>query len=902
MCERVLEQFVFTMSNSRNSSFSISSNTGSFHTPRTPVLVLDAKSPHPTPMIFPKSQRKKTQKNGSSLTTTSTPSEQEETAAHFARTAPQAGFLQKLGANVSQFKRRFFVLQPGTHLYYFLSPTDTEPRGCLDLEQSTIQILGQLPDGRFRFAIVWGDQQQQQKVILEAKDKETATQWIEALQQERLSYVKDQLKSSNKEKASLTMRIQEQEKRIDNYRHMEQDRDEAVQDALHWKKQFHLLDDALRKLTLQVNSNKDNLDPRKTTKSDKENNNNDDNPKNESKITLDSPSATSLLDSIALDDDHLSDTHSTIDIVKVPGVHFSSLQNACDQLKESARLAYQEASTAVEDLQKSHEIAEQGNKRMIKAEKHLCKLWEENCELRKLLKQKKREKRVLAREVRALMEAAKKHEEERIALPEDDASASVIGSEDEKLLNELEESVMSSINLHQRYLSMNGAVVGGKSSQITKNEPPKVISASNSDPLPLAPSTRKQELVSLFDDSGDEESDDEKKHNNISPDQRHLRTISKFTKTAEVTTPPTSRNQTDISSDASERTNPLYDLDKDESLEISSVQSSSIKQSSAICTSRLECQLADVVDTNTVGALSSETEGNSTYHLTFYSKKIGIQFQKVPPPPSRPRGLLTDAIKSDLNDVDAGSDKNAAELQRIAAISSWAKDDSRKKETTCQVASPVDAVLVCGFHGFDDSGSNIRPRLGARLVAFDGVSVEVGRWTFESIRKSIQARSRPLTLSFRNDFLTAEQRVILTKAVQDVGAIPRPPSKAIRDSLGLSASNISNDSEIFVNNMYEPATPSGLDDGSVSTGSESRYVTMPRSFSGTRSVASRGSGKYRSFSEAGSSTSSMLSSVAPLVSSLLKGKREPFTPEYLRRAPASVEDTPEHQDFQSELL
>ena len=49
------------------------------------------------------------------------------------------------------------------------------------------------------------------------------------------------------------------------------------------------------------------------------------------------------------------------------------------------------------------------------------------------------------------------------------------------------------------------------------------------------------------------------------------------------------------------------------------------------------------------------------------------------------------------------------------------------QEDTCDVAMPVDAVLVCGFNGFDESGSNVRPKLGARLVAFDGVSVKIGK-------------------------------------------------------------------------------------------------------------------------------------------------------------------------------
>ena len=48
------------------------------------------------------------------------------TAAEWARDqAPHAGFLEKMGTHVPVMKRRFFILQPGTHLYYFLSPNDS---------------------------------------------------------------------------------------------------------------------------------------------------------------------------------------------------------------------------------------------------------------------------------------------------------------------------------------------------------------------------------------------------------------------------------------------------------------------------------------------------------------------------------------------------------------------------------------------------------------------------------------------------------------------------------------------------------------------------------------------------------------------------------------------------------
>lgn len=162
----------------------------------------------------------------------------------------------------------------------------------------------------------------------------------------------------------------------------------------------------------------------------------------------------------------------------------------------------------------------------------------------------------------------------------------------------------------------------------------------------------------------------------------------------------------------------------------------------------------------------------------------------------------------------------------------------------------------------------------ARLVAFDGIPVEVGQWTFESIRKSIQARGRPLTLSFRNDFLTLKQREILTKAVKDVN----PPPQSVAHS------------EVFVDR-------SGRNQDYQHT-----IYTSTSSISSQRSQNK----KYYSFSEAGSSISS---AVAPLVSNLLSNKRsgggkqqDNFAPEYLRRTSDSLDKMRLHHDFQSGLL
>ncbi len=157
-------------------------------------------------------------------------------------------------------------------------------------------------------------------------------------------------------------------------------------------------------------------------------------------------------------------------------------------------------------------------------------------------------------------------------------------------------------------------------------------------------------------------------------------------------------------------------------------------------------------------------------------------------------------------------------------------------------------------------------------MAFDGIPVEVGQWTFESIRKSIQARGRPLTLSFRNDFLTPQQRTILTKAVDDLNASPTLVARP---------------------------------QGNGGTAPEDTYNKCTSS-SSSSSQHLQSKGIYYSFSEAGSSISS---AVAPLMSNLLSNGRvsgaknqNDMIPDYLRRTSDSLDQMRDHRDFQSRLL
>jgi hypothetical protein len=93
--------------------------------------------------------------------------------------------------------------------------------------------------------------------------------------------------------------------------------------------------------------------------------------------------------------------------------------------------------------------------------------------------------------------------------------------------------------------------------------------------------------------------------------------------------------------------------------------------------------------------------------------------------------------------------------------------------------------------------------------------------------------------------------------------------------------------------------------GKLSASSHSLHSRLRRLSSGSHSTHQ---GSFRSFSDAGSSISS---SFAPLVANLVKqasdrqrsDNAKHFAPHYLQRAePGSLEKTPQHQDFQSNLL
>jgi len=267
-------------------------------------------------------------------------------------------------------------------------------------------------------------------------------------------------------------------------------------------------------------------------------------------------------------------------------------------------------------------------------------------------------------------------------------------------------------------------------------------------------------------------------------------------------------------------------------------------------------------------------------------------------------------------------------------------DLSSSALNTCQVATPSDFVLVCGFEGFNLSLSMNRPKLGARLVAFDGISVENGPWTFDSIRRAIKSRSRPLKLSFRNDPLTPDQRSILTQALNDVdvhrGPQGRPTShqpmqesyhSGIHHQPASSASHLHHHDrqhqyqqtqqsqqqfgpadEMDLHDVqleHDPVLDLSSDTSNANCGRWRKRLGSVSSQSSSNSTSHNRRPTFQTFSEAGSSVIS--ASLAPLMANLLKGvsdrsqPSERTPPAYLARRELPHND-PQHQNFQSSLL
>ena len=890
------------------------------------------------------------------------------TAASFAKQAPKAGYLKKLGTSVSEYKRRFFVLKPTTCLYYFLSPNDDEPRGCIDLDGFVdasdtsgmggmkVNSLGTLPDGRFRFECVLpiqnhdGGKLQTRKILLEARNEEMGKEWMQALTVERLSYSKATGKLLEEQVKELESDNKSLEEQLEELRLVEKDRDGAVEDAQAWRERAENLDHALTLLKRWVSRCSDDSEKDRDGYSGADDS-------GEGALSL----------SISEDD-------KALDEIDVPGTTFSSLVNACRGMKENLRLTLVEASTALEDLKHSNQNAQASNEKVAKAEKYICKLWEENCAARESLRKRKNEKKILVNEVKVMIEKANESEKEIAALKREkqileeryqilaaatenrriNASSIValgngrvdkkrqLKTPEKKLLLELEEHVNTSLYQHE-YLLDTSTVIDSpprvhtsssnsdlcvqtiKKSNATEESfqkvtlphkqfdardgesSSKIVDSDDStgtdaeqEVCPSSQSPLRPKNLSLMDQVAVEEDDEIQLENNLAAILHSPCSLSLTSANLEVFAEAHLESVKNVNANYDDnndqqvqhKRNPLHLLDSDDStIGPSDLSMKSLVTDNGRATSKLACPLKDVTQSTQGG------DDGKVYSLTFYTQRIGLQFQKVPGTIVK-NGLLTEAMTADLRTKQSGEgatteNRTEAELRLVASLSNSTTASKLKdpiKNHVCPVLFPKHNVLVCGFQGFEN---NRRPSLGARLVGFDGISIERGPWTFEAVRKAIKARSRPLTLTFRDDYLNTEQRTILTKAANEVElSSNQPPRPMMRHG------NV-------------PVTISAVTKvGMMKSPSFSDIDLQSHDDSTTLSNCSRSSDNWRTFSDAGSSVIS--SKLSPFMANIMAGiptsnrtgeKREgSFTPEYFRRSNDSLDSSISHQEFKASLL
>ncbi len=402
----------------------------------------------------------------------------ESTALAFAKSAPLSGYLRKLGRNIPTFKRRFFVLKPSTHLYYFISPNDVEPRGCIDLDTvrndggkieggCEVREIGSFPDGTFRFELLYDEETepedlgnnvlddnesdaasrssqisrrrnfQRQTIVLEARTEDIGKQWMEKLQSERLSTVRvelNSLRNNLEEMKSNNIRWEsaayDEALRADE---AERQRNTAISEARSWEEKFINLNEAIR---LLAKSSEQEKQGGGTT-------------------------------------DFLTNTIEDLDL---NSTNFGELSNAFHKILND----YNELSKMEDAIARRVEELEQHAKdtisRAIKAETELSKVVEENQTTQIELKKTKREKKILIREVKSLHAAAKAQLDQQAssdahsdqnqhnicsANSQHPGKASFarpnrINDEERRLVIELEEHVMSGLRLSDQFLTLNG--------------------------------------------------------------------------------------------------------------------------------------------------------------------------------------------------------------------------------------------------------------------------------------------------------------------------------------------------------------------------------------------------------------------------------------------------------------
>lgn len=328
------------------------------------------------------------------------------TMIEFAKRAAKAGYLWKLGTNVREYKRRFFVLKPTTYLFYFVSENDTEPRGCIDLEKEPISIspLHLLPDGRCRFQLTTQQEEPSSttagSIHLEARTQSVANEWITALTTQRFSYTQDQITQQQTQISEYEAKIQQLEQENHYYRSLEQERDNYREEATQWKNLY-------QQLTQDITKELHKFDP---------------------------SAAAEEVDAIG------------------------QIQNTCNLLWNQKQTLEQQLTSSQETVQQLSTDGTSLQKRMQKAERLITKLWEENCNYQMKISKLKRDRKILATEIQTLRQlpaAAAPHPTNRNLPP-----PTLFGSAEKRLLCELEQDIVSSLKLHDKFLATSrGEVV-----------------------------------------------------------------------------------------------------------------------------------------------------------------------------------------------------------------------------------------------------------------------------------------------------------------------------------------------------------------------------------------------------------------------------------------------------------
>ena len=217
-------------------------------------------------------------------------------------------------------------------------------------------------------------------------------------------------------------------------------------------------------------------------------------------------------------------------------------------------------------------------------------------------------------------------------------------------------------------------------------------------------------------------------------------------------------------------------------------------------------------------------------------------------------------------------------------------------------------------------------------MAFDGISVELGSWTFDSIRRGIQARSRPITLSFRNDPLSIQQREILTKAVAElnnsVPSVPRPMLphrksqashvRTVEDDISSVGTFRSNFSSLMPEHPPSPGGESFVSSSSAASSFIGRLhqVHAAAGFGDTEASGHAEESSYQSFRDIGSarhggggeassviSTGSARSRASGFFSGITgKSNQDEKKPKFMTQESGSLNDHQDHRDFQASLL